>query len=94
MVSSLDKKNLLIKLYQYNCHKSSLYLANDSCDTGSVRLVNGTTMFDGIVEVCLNEVWGNIIMDYHYYYYYYYEWNTPAAEVVCRQLGLSWGCES
>ena len=47
-------------------------------------------MSDGIVEVCLNGVWGNIIIDY----YYEPSWNTPAAEVVCRQLGLSWECES
>ena len=60
-------------------------LANDSCDNGSVRLVNGTTMSEGIVEVCLNGVWGNIISS---------GWNTPDAEVVCRQLGLSWECES
>ena len=42
-------------------------------------------MFEGIVEVCLNGVWGTIISS---------GWNTPDAEVVCRQLGLSWGCES
>ena len=65
---------------------SSLYLANDSCVNGSVRLVNGTTMSEGIVEVCLNGVWGNIV--------YSFRWNTPFTEVVCRQLGLSWRCES
>ena len=41
-------------------------------------------MSEGIVEVCLNGVWGNI----------HSGWNTPDAEVVCRQLGLSWECES
>ena len=66
-----------------------LYLVNDSCDTGSVHLLNGTTMFDGIVEVCLNGVWGNVISSRNTH-----AWNTPAAEVVCRQLGLSWECES
>ena len=42
-------------------------------------------MSEGIVEVCLNGVWGNIISS---------GWNTPDAEVTCRQLGLSWECES
>ena len=41
-------------------------------------------MSEGIVEVCLNGVWGYILSG----------WNTPDAEVVCRQLGLSWECES
>ena len=50
-----------------------------------MRLVNGTVTSEGIVEVCLNGVWGSIISS---------GWNTPDAEVVCRQLGLSWGCES
>ena len=62
-----------------------LCLVNDSCSHGSVRLVNGTTMSEGIVEVCLNGVWGNIIASSG--------WNTPFTVVACRQLGLSWGCE-
>ena len=61
-----------------------LFLVYDNCSHGSLRLVNGSTMSEGIVEVCLNGVWGNILSG----------WNTPAAVVVCRQLGLSWGCES
>ena len=59
-------------------------LANDSCDNGAVCLVNGTTMSEGIFEVCLNSLWGNLL---------FYGLNTSGAEVVCRQLGLSWGCE-
>ena len=79
-MSSLNIKNVLLVVL--NLHHN---LVNDSCANESMRLVNGTTMFDGIVEVCLNGVWGNIIS---------YGWNTPDAEVVCRQLGLSWRCES
>ena len=61
------------------------FLVNDSCNYGSVRLVNERTRNEGIVEVCLNGVWSNIK---------YSGWNTPGAEVVCRQLGMSWECES
>ena len=50
-----------------------------------MRLVNGRTRNEGIVEVCLNGVWSTIKS---------YGWNTPDAEVVCRQLGMSWECES
>ena len=71
--------------YNIQLNKSLLCLANDSCDSRLMRLVNGTTTSEGIVEVCLNGVWGNVISS---------GWNTPAAEVVCRQLGLSWECES
>ena len=76
---------LLVVSYTNVINLHYMYLANASCDTGSVRLVNGTTMSEGIVEVCLNGVWGNIIST---------GWNTPDAEVVCRQLGLLSECES
>ena len=60
-------------------------LVNDNCNYGSVRLVNGRTRNEGIVEVCLNGVWSTIKS---------YRWNTLDAEVVCRQLGMPWECES
>ena len=47
------------------------------CDEGDVRLVDGTTADQGVVEVCMNHVWG-LISDVG--------WDKNDAKVVCRQL--------
>ena len=50
------------------------------CDTGALRLANGTSMFEGRVEICYYNNWGTICDD---------SWNNTIARVVCRQLGFS-----
>ena len=48
------------------------------CSDGDVRLVGGSTEYEGRVEVCINRAWGTICR---------YSWSTSDSNVVCRQLG-------
>ena len=50
------------------------------CTNGDIRLIGGSTSFEGRVEICYNNNWGTVCDD---------QWGTPDATVACRQLGYS-----
>ena len=50
------------------------------CTNGMVRLVGGSTPFEGRVEICAHGTWGMVCSNSLY-------WNFPSAAVVCGQLG-------
>ena len=60
------------------CNLSGTYAYE--CDTGELRLVNGSSSNQGRVEFCRNGVWGTV-SDYWF--------DINDAKVVCRKLGYN-----
>ena len=55
------------------------------CTHGDVRLVNGSTQYEGRVEVCISGNWHSVCD---------VNWGATDATVVCRQLGYAYtGCK-
>ena len=50
------------------------------CTHGDIRLVGGSMISEGRVEVCFNDSWGTVCDDY---------WSTVDANVLCKQIGYS-----
>ena len=68
------------------CFASNFYyFVTESCNESGVRLVDGDSDREGIVEVCLDGVWGPVCSD---------QWDVTDAAVVCRQLGYPFDGES
>ena len=51
------------------------------CSYGSVRLVEGSSEFEGAVEVCIANQWGAVCDS---------QWDSIDATVICKQLGYSY----
>jgi hypothetical protein len=51
---------------------------NSVCPSGDIRLVGGSVVDEGRVELCLNNAWGTICDD---------GFDVNDANVICRQLG-------
>ena len=56
-------------------------LTPSDCDDGAVRLVGGVTQYEGLIEVCVNKVWGSVCG------YPGTGWGDEEASIVCKQLG-------
>ena len=52
----------------------------DNCNDGDMRLVNGTTVAEGRVELCYNNRWGTVCDN---------RWTKNSTAVACRHVGFS-----
>ena len=50
----------------------------NNCNTGDIRLVNGSSPLEGRLEICINNAWGTVCRD---------SFSSDDAGVACRQLG-------
>ena len=59
------------------------FTACTTAEQGNIRLANGSTPYEGRVELCYNNQWGTVCDD---------SWGGLDAGMACRQLGFSpWG---
>ena len=69
--------NYLRKLFIINL-LTVTFTSYSDCDEGAVRLVGGSSEYEGRLEVCRSQTWGTVCDN---------GWNYQDAHVVCRQLG-------
>ena len=65
-------------LCSYIANKFCAIVRSD-CSNGDVRLVNGTTLSEGRVEICYDGVWGSVCDS---------GWGDQDAAIVCLQLNF------
>ena len=74
-----SKHNVIMLGYSVYLFILTEFLAQADCANGDVRLVNGTTLYEGRVEICYDGVWGSVCDR---------NWDYWDAAIVCLQMGF------
>ena len=61
-------------------------LQSSGCSHGDICLVNGETVYEGRVEICINKVWGTVCSTNSTNFWSAFKWTSKDTNVVCRQL--------
>ena len=64
----------------WSLHVINITLADCGGQEGVIRLFNGSSVSDGVVEYCLDSTWTPVCGD---------DWDESEAAVACRQLGFA-----
>ena len=67
--------NFAFFVFSLSAHDSKY----SNCTDGEVRLVGGSTEYEGTVQICLNRAWGTVCDRYGFGY--------EEAQTVCNALG-------
>ena len=62
------------------CKPCVFIVRGSECISGSVRLVGGSTPYEGLVEICIFQSWQPVCESSFFY---------PEANVTCNSLGYS-----
>ena len=66
---------LVLSIFNYTTENIT-----SNCRHSDIRLVGGKNSREGIVEICINNLWGKVCIN---------GWDTRAANVTCRHAGFS-----
>ena len=60
-----------------------VFIESEGCVNGSLRLIGGNTMLEGILQICIDGVWGVICN----------RLTTKEMSIACAQMGFTFsGC--
>ena len=74
-VIQVSKSILVLSIVNYTTENIT-----SNCRHGDIRLMGGKNNREGIVEICINNLWGRVCTS---------GWNTGVANVTCRHAGFS-----